>query len=82
MFQNVSTENLTTYFIVYYIIHSMAGLYFMQDYIRKCKEGNFVPFNNSVFKGIFMLIFCGLFTKIILFIGIIATIFDIFRKKI
>jgi hypothetical protein len=82
MFENVPNEILKTYFIAYYIMHSIVGLYFMQDYIRKCKEGNIVPFNNSLFKGFFMLIFCGLFTKIILFIGIIATIFDIFRKKI
>ena len=53
----------------------------MNSYIRGCKEYNSVPFNNSVLKGFFMLVICGLFTQIILFYGIVSSIFDFFRKK-
>ena len=54
----------------------------MITYVRNCKAANCPVFNNSILKGFFMLLVCGLFTKIVLFIGIISTFIDIFRKKI
>jgi hypothetical protein len=81
MLENVSKETLLTYGAIYYLIYSIGGLYFMSDYVRRCRLENCLPFNNSVLKGFFMLIFCGLFTKLILLFGIISTFFDLFRKK-
>lgn len=81
MFENVSKEIFITYFIFYYLIYSIGGLYFMSDYIRKCRKADFPPFNNSLIKGFFMLIICGLFTQITLLLGLISTFFDLFRKK-
>lgn len=81
MLENISKQELITFGIVYYLIYSMGGFYFMNKYIRSCKEYNVVPFNNSVIKGFFMLVVCGLFTQIILLYGIVASIFDLFHKK-
>lgn len=81
MLENITKEEWITFGIVYYILYSMGGLYFMSKYIRSCRECNVVPFNGSVLKGFSMLLICGLFTKIILLIGTIAAFLDFFRKK-
>jgi uncharacterized sodium:solute symporter family permease YidK len=81
MLENTSTEELIAYGIVYYILYSISGLCFMIKYVRGCRECNAVPFNGSVLKGFFMLLICGLFTKIILLIGTISAFVDFFRKK-
>jgi hypothetical protein len=81
MLENISKETLT-YCFIYYILYSFIGAYYMITYVRECKAANYPIFNNSIPKGFFMLIVCGLFTKIVLFIGIISTFIDIFKKKI
>ena len=81
MLENITKEELITFGIVYYVLYSMGGLYFMSKYVRGCRECNAVPFNGSVLKGFFMLLVCGLFTKIILLIGTISAFLELFRKK-
>lgn len=81
MLQNTSTTELVTYLIVYYLLYSAGGLYFMIDYIRRCNQNQILPFNNSIWKGFWMLSVCGLFTQIALVIGTISAFIDIFRKK-
>lgn len=80
MLENIYNEYLNI-IIICYLIYSLGGFYFMNSYIRGCKEYNSDPFNNSALKGFFMLVICGLFTQIILFYGIVSSIFDFFRKK-
>jgi hypothetical protein len=81
MLQNIFTEDHIWYGIIYYFIYSIGGLYFMQRYICSCKDCNVIPFNSSVLKAFFMLVICGLFTQIIILYGVVAIIFDFFRKK-
>lgn len=81
MLENITKEELIIFGIVYYFIYSVGGLYFMTKYIKECKVYNVVPFDNSIIKGFFMLIFCGFFTKLILLIGTLSTFVELFRKK-
>ena len=80
MLENIFTRDFIWYGIIYYTIYSLGGLYFMQNYIRSCKDCNVVPFNSSVLQAFFTLVVCGVFTQIIILCGVVAIIFDFFRK--
>jgi hypothetical protein len=81
MLENITKEELIWFGAIYYLIYSAGGFYFMTKYVRGCREYNVVPFNNSVCKGFFMLMVCGLFTQITLLLGIVSAFFEFFRKK-
>ena len=81
MLENITKEEWIWFGVIYYIIYSVIGFHFMYKYIVGCRECNVVPFNNSVIKGFFMLMVCGLFTQIVLLMGTISAFFEFFRKK-
>jgi hypothetical protein len=81
MLENTSKEELITFGLVYYVLYSLGGLYFLGKYVADCQRNGVFPFNESVLKGFFMLIICGFFTQIVLLIGTISAFLDFFRKK-
>jgi hypothetical protein len=81
MLENITKEELFWFGGIYYLFYSIGGLYFMIKYIHSCKAYNVAPFNNSVWKGFFMLMGCGLFTQVALLFGTISAFVDIFRQK-
>lgn len=73
--QNIS------YFLTIYILISLYGYYIMKNYIQNCLKNKVIPFGNSVLKMVFVSIVCGLFTTLVIIIGLIMSIVDFFTKK-
>ena len=69
------------YIITFYLCVSAGGYYFMKNYIRDCFIRKVIPFGNSVFKMAVVSIVCGLFTTVVIILGIALTIVEILNKK-
>jgi hypothetical protein len=81
MFENTSQEDIIFYSILFYLILSVYGFYEIRKYVLKCKHYKIVAFDNSVLKAVFICLVCGIFSTIVLIIGVIQLIYEEFKKQ-
>lgn len=74
------TDNVY-YFLTFYIIVSFYGYTVMKRYVHECLINKVVPFNNNIIKMATVSVICGLFTTLVIIIGILMSIAEFFRKK-